>query len=585
MLAPMTAQKPEPYQVVARRFRPQAFAEVVGQESIQSSLESAIASGRIPHAFLFAGSRGVGKTTTARILARCLVCERGPTAAPCGKCALCRSVLDGSNPDVIEIDAASNNGVDEMRALRDRVAFAPMRSRYKVYILDEAHMLSKGAWNALLKTLEEPPPNVVFVLATTELHKVPETIRSRCQVLQFRRIGEDDIGKRLRMIADAEGVALGDDVLEEIAAGSRGGMRDAETALERALSLARAHGGKFDLAALREMTQRLGHDRAVEVAAALLTGDAAAGLHFCRELQQNGIDEREALGDLVEVLRSCQLLQIDGPDSALVDVQGGPRQQLAAMAASAGPHRLEAMIQAGLLGRERLRRLDDRAAVLQLAIVRMAQAGALPALGELVAAVRDGGMVAPAAAGAAGGAPAAAPRPAAPPAGGGDLRARVLAAAREQPLLAATLEQCRFEGPDGSGRVIVHVETDKKIYRDRLQAPAVQQQVVGFVQAGAGRAVQVEFRFAPQTASTAPPPASTAPPGPMAQRVMQRFGGRVVAVDPEDGARRPARGEPPPGPADAPMGRPSDRPTDGPGDPPPDGNGPGGDGPGGDSDA
>ena len=187
-----------PYQVVARRFRPKAFGEMVGQDAIQSTLRAELAGGRVPHAFLFAGSRGVGKTTTARILARCLNCEKGPTVEPCGTCSLCVSILDGSNPDVIEVDAASHNGVDDVRALRDRVAFAAMRSRYKVYILDEAHMLSKGAWNALLKTLEEPPPGVVFVLATTELHKVPDTIRSRCQVLHFRRIGDTDIKTRPR---------------------------------------------------------------------------------------------------------------------------------------------------------------------------------------------------------------------------------------------------------------------------------------------------------------------------------------------------------------------------------------------------
>ena len=213
----------EPYQVVARRFRPKAFAEVVGQEAIQASLRSAIEEGRIPHAFLFAGSRGVGKTTTARILARCLNCEQGPTAQPCGKCSACRTALDGSNPDVLEIDAASNRRIDDMRPLIERVATASMRSRYKVYILDEVHMLTKEAFNALLKTLEEPPARVVFVLATTELHKVPETIRSRCQVLHFRRIGEEDIVRRLRMIAESDGIPLADDVLAEIALSSRGG--------------------------------------------------------------------------------------------------------------------------------------------------------------------------------------------------------------------------------------------------------------------------------------------------------------------------------------------------------------------------
>ena len=211
-----------PYQVVARRFRPQTFQELVGQDEVTQSLRLALAQKKVPHAFLFSGSRGVGKTTSARILARCLNCEKGPTPDPCGECELCKSILDGSNPDVIEIDAASNNGVDDVRQLREHAGFATMRSRYRVIILDEVHMLSKPAFNALLKTLEEPPPGVVFVLATTELHKVLDTIRSRCQVLLFRRVGERDLLERLRMIASKEGVAVPEDVLADIATSVRG---------------------------------------------------------------------------------------------------------------------------------------------------------------------------------------------------------------------------------------------------------------------------------------------------------------------------------------------------------------------------
>ena len=537
----------EPYQVVARRFRPKAFAEVVGQEAIQASLKSAIDEGRIPHAFLFAGSRGVGKTTTARILARCLNCEKGPTATPCGTCSACRSALDGSNPDVLEIDAASNRRIDDMRPLIERVATASMRSRYKVYILDEVHMLTKEAFNALLKTLEEPPARVVFVLATTELHKVPETIRSRCQVLHFRRIGEDDIVRRLRMIAESDGVALADDVLAEIALTSRGGMRDAETALERVLSIARSQGGKFDLAALRELTQRLGHDRALEIAQALLHGDAAAGLRFARDLQQSGVDEREALGDLVEVLRQALLLAIDGPESTLVAYSGALRQQLQALAKSTEAHRLEAMIQAGLLGRERLRRLEDRAAVLELTIVRMAQAGALPSIGQLVAAVRDGaGMAVPAAAGGGGASSrGSAPVSAAKPVAGatanasadGSLRARVLASVQDQLNLHTTLQCCKFDVPDASGRLVITVETEKRIYRDRLQAPGLQQQIQGLIQTAAGRPVHLEWQFPNVAGGAVAPSVSNAPPSVAAERVMKAFGGRVIAVNPGDTPR------------------------------------------------
>ena len=541
----------EPYQVVARRFRPKAFGEVVGQDAIQSTLRSELATGRVPHAFLFAGSRGVGKTTTARILARCLNCEKGPTVEPCGECSLCKSILDGSNPDVIEVDAASHNGVDDVRALRDRVAFAAMRSRYKVYILDEAHMLSKGAWNALLKTLEEPPPGVVFVLATTELHKVPDTIRSRCQVLHFRRIGDSDIKARLRMIVDSEGVAMDEAVLDEIAATSKGGMRDAETALERALQLARDHQGSFDIAAYRELTQRLGTDRVVEVAASLLKGDAAAGLQFCAELQQSGGDEREALGELVDALRAVMLLQVDGPESGLVAHVGAVRDRLLALAKESGRQQVEAMIQAAVLGRDRLRRLEDRAAILELTVVRMAEAGTLPSLGELIAAVRDGGLGAsaapraaatapspsrPATAGASG-ATSAMPAAAGAAPAGGDLRSIVLAASREEPLLLRTMEACKFSGPDQSGLVTVTVDSELKMHRDRAQSPQVQQKLRGWLSQALGRVITVDVKVH-AIGEGGPNLSSAPPPGAAAKRVLEKLGGRIVGVNPEE--RRPA---------------------------------------------
>src|SRR5690606_22978840 len=216
-----STERKNAYQVVARRFRPRTFAEVVGQDEVLHSLRHTIVSGRIPHAFLFAGSRGVGKTTLARILARCLNCAQGPTPDPCGECEPCRSILEERNADFVEIDAASHNGVDDIRELRERVGFASMGSRYKVYLLDEAHMLSKPAWNAFLKTLEEPPPNVVFIMATTELAKVPDTIRSRCRLETFRQVSEADIAARLQRICQSEGVTVDVEVLADLARKSR----------------------------------------------------------------------------------------------------------------------------------------------------------------------------------------------------------------------------------------------------------------------------------------------------------------------------------------------------------------------------
>jgi len=567
MAAARDEQDDAPYQVVARRFRPQSFQELVGQDEVLTSLRAALQQGRVPHAFLFSGSRGVGKTTSARILARCLNCEKGPTPEPCGKCTQCLSILDGSNPDVMEIDAASNNAVDDVRRLRESVGFATMTSRYRVVILDEAHMMTKNAFNAFLKTLEEPPPRVVFVLATTELHKVPETIRSRCQVLLFRRVGEKDLQKRLRSIADREQVAIPDDVLAEIASSVRGGVRDAETALERVLPLARELGAKFDLAAYRTLVARVGIDATIGVCEALLAGDAKAGLHFARDLQAHGTDEREALGEIVEVLRWMLLLKVDGADSGLVPLSGALRERLTTLAANAAPHRLDAMIAAGLLGRERLRRLEDRGVVFEVALVRMAQAGALPSLADLLAEVRAGGGVAPAAAapsalparsqfGSGGGgggapraaAPAAAPRAPmpVPPAAGSDLKSRVLFALKDRQLLQTTMDLCRFDGPNDKNVVVVTLQTERKMFHARLASPVIQQELARTIQDVVGAPVQVEWRL-PEIAGSADGGASAPPPkiepGPTTKRVLGAFRGRVVQVNPEDRVKDEAKPE------------------------------------------
>ncbi|MGB4295032.1 MAG: DNA polymerase III subunit gamma/tau, partial [Smithellaceae bacterium] len=201
------------YLVLARKFRPQCFEEVVGQEHVVKTLKNAISQGRVAHAFLFAGPRGIGKTSVARILAKSLNCEKGPTPTPCGECANCKEITDGRSLDVREIDGASNRGIDEIRELRENVKFAPAASKYKVYIIDEVHMLTREAFNALLKTLEEPPAHVIFIFATTESHKVPATIMSRCQCYDFRRISLKEIIANLGKIAAAEGIQISKNAL------------------------------------------------------------------------------------------------------------------------------------------------------------------------------------------------------------------------------------------------------------------------------------------------------------------------------------------------------------------------------------
>jgi DNA polymerase III subunit gamma/tau len=559
-----------PYQVVARRFRPQSFEELVGQDDVLQSLRVALTQDRVPHAFVFSGSRGVGKTTSARILARCLNCEQGPTADPCGECDSCHSILEGKNPDVMEVDAASNNGVDDVRQLRESVAYATMQSRYRVVILDEAHMMTKPAFNAFLKTLEEPPPKVVFVLATTELHKLPDTIRSRCQVLRFRRVGEEDLQKRLSMIAAKEGVDVPKEVLAEIAMSVRGGVRDAETALERLLPLAREMGDSFDLNAYRTLTAGIDGAAVVEVVAALLNGDAKRGLHFAHELAQGGTDEREALGEIVDVLRYLLLLRVDGPDSVLVPLAGTVREELQALAKDTETVRLDAMIGAGVLGRDRLKRVDDRAAVFEVALVRMAQAGALPTLADLLAEARSGRLASsapqptpppqatstrgpretpPARLSGRAAPPARKPAPAKPPAkppatpatSPNELRSRVMVALESRKLLQTTFELCRLVGPDDKGRVVLTLDTESKMHRDRLRSAVIEQELKDTVRTAAGREVSVEIRIAEADGSSADtagkskaPPKPQAAPGERAKRVLKHTGGRVVEVNPRD---------------------------------------------------
>ena len=226
------------YLVLARRWRPQTFEDVVGQDHITRTLQNAIRSGRISHAFLFIGSRGVGKTTSARILAKCLNCVAvdAPTPEPCGTCANCTSIAAGSNIDVIEIDGASNNSVEDVRQIRENIRMVPSGSRYKVYVIDEVHQLSIAAFNALLKTLEEPPAHAVFILATTEAHKIPATIISRCQRFDFRRVGLDDLVGLLRKICDAEKISCSDEALHAISRAADGGVRDAESILDQLIS-------------------------------------------------------------------------------------------------------------------------------------------------------------------------------------------------------------------------------------------------------------------------------------------------------------------------------------------------------------
>lgn len=297
------------YVALYRKWRPQGFDSLVGQEAVRTALTNALETGRIAHAYLFAGPRGTGKTSTAKILAKAVNCEHGPTPNPCNKCQNCVRINDGTSMDVFEIDAASNRGIDEIRDLREKVAFAPVNGRYKVYIIDEVHMLTTEAFNALLKTLEEPPPHVIFILATTEPHKIPATIHSRCQRFDFKRVTDSDIVKRLREVADGSGIAADDDALQLIAVQADGGMRDALSLLDQCGVMAECVSAET----VRSVLGIVGREALRELVKAVGEGNVPKSLELLEALLAGGKDVKQIITELAEYLRAV-LLYKASPD-------------------------------------------------------------------------------------------------------------------------------------------------------------------------------------------------------------------------------------------------------------------------------
>ena len=300
-------------QVFYRKWRPQTLAEVVGQEQVTQTLKNALTSGHISHAYLFCGPRGTGKTSTGRILAKAVNCLTNGKGEPCNTCSICQAITEGKALDVIEIDAASNTGVDNIRDLRERVNYAPNEARYKVYIIDEAHMLSTSASNALLKTLEEPPPHIIFVLATTEAHKVLPTILSRCQRFDFRRLSQDAMVTKLTRICDTEGIHIEPEALRLIARAATGSLRDAENLLEQ---LTTYYGSEVGLQQAQTVLGITGDWRAKELVKQIVNNDVSAGVATINSVNRDGLDLRQFNRELVEYLRALLLIKT-GPDGAI----------------------------------------------------------------------------------------------------------------------------------------------------------------------------------------------------------------------------------------------------------------------------
>jgi DNA polymerase III subunit gamma/tau len=373
------------YQVIARKYRPQSFQDVVNQEHVKTTLENAIAQGRIAHGYIFSGQRGTGKTTIARILARCLNCIKGPTVTPCGECASCLEVSGGGAPDVIEIDAASNRGINEMRELRENVRYQPQRDRYKIFIVDEAHQITNEAFNALLKTIEEPPPWAVFVLCTTEAHKIPATIASRCQHFSFRSVDFEDLTARMQWICEQEGIEADPEALAILAAAGEGSVRDSLSALDQAIACC---GAKLHAPEVRALLGAFSLESLEKVSEALAEGDSRRMLEVVDELERNGQNLQHFSRELSRYFRNLLVARIAGAETRLIAASAAQRQKMAEIAARFSEEDLTRYLQLSLdLFKDLQFSLQPRFH-LEIGLVRLVHAGRLLPIEQALAGMK-----------------------------------------------------------------------------------------------------------------------------------------------------------------------------------------------------
>jgi len=375
------------YQVIARKWRPQSFDEVSGQQHVTTALRNAIRSDRIPHAMLLTGPRGVGKTTLARLIARCLNCEKGPTIEPCGSCPPCTEITEGRSTDVQEIDAASRTGVDDMREVIESIRYAAAPGKYRIFIVDEVHMLSGPAFNALLKTLEEPPPKSLFVFATTNPEKIPFTVLSRCQRHDLRRIALSTVGERLAEICASENIAISPAAVASIAREGDGSMRDAQTLLDQIVAYASGREGAAEITdeVVADVLDLVDRRVLREIALACIEGDPKAALEHVARATGGGSEARRVADALLELLRDLVVLRVAPEGEGLFEGTDEERAELIELGGKTEPARLRRMFRALVREIEDLSWAPQPTAVLEMAVIRLATMPAGDDVGQLLA--------------------------------------------------------------------------------------------------------------------------------------------------------------------------------------------------------